>query len=279
MMQQSLSGSPQQIVVEGSFDQTAITCYLKKRNINSVGIWMADSIDVPNSVITGHGLNEKSNRSKVIAIAMEFANHKIRPGNFMCIADLDHESIGGPAINLPHGLRYTDVASMETYCFSESAIDGVLSAIAQSAPFSGKEFLDAYVGDMTKLQIFRASLQRLDARVAFPSLESIVRDRGSTLCQIDTTACAHMISKTLDAEQKEEFDSHVQTLTENVPASISHCRGRDLTHLLLRNCKRHCKPTGFRNTAMFQRALLMQSADELGRYSLFSAIEGLMKRA
>ncbi len=67
----SLEETVRDIVVEGSRDKSFISWFIDLNKLENTTIYSIDDINVSNETLDKHGLSRGSNRSRVIATAME----------------------------------------------------------------------------------------------------------------------------------------------------------------------------------------------------------------
>jgi hypothetical protein len=124
----SLEDTIKDIYVEGERDKLFISWLIESEGADDIGIYAIGDIDVSNEVLDKHELPRGSNRSRVIAAAMELSEGLPDCNNILFIADRDYEDYL-PCMAESRFLKFTDYNSIESYIINEDAMRKIISLV------------------------------------------------------------------------------------------------------------------------------------------------------
>jgi len=116
------------IFVEGVRDKCFISWFIGLESLQNTEIYTIGDIEVSDEIIDKYGLNRGSNRSRVIATAMELKNSLPLLKNALFIIDRDYNEYL-PDIIENDLIKYTDYNSIESYALNEKTICKILSIV------------------------------------------------------------------------------------------------------------------------------------------------------
>lgn len=264
------------IYVEGATDKAIIEWFLERQSVSGVNVYSIDLIDISNMVIQKHGLNTRSNRSKIVALSAELYSQLQERITVLCIADRDFEDYI-PKVT-PHPLLcFTDGNSMETYIFNEPCLRKFTSLVLGGFALSPRELLQCLEGILRKVYAMRLANEVL----------------GWNMKNLDFTRYVSLIGKRVEFDEKGYIRAYLQkngkwsyrqrfldNVNECVRNLSSDCtrsaRGHDLSELLHHLIRRLRPDRKFGNRETLEGALLgtMESSD-LQSYPLFCKIMAL----
>ncbi len=109
------------LFVEGYSDKVFIEWYLRDITPHSVSVYPIDLVDVPDEVLTKHGLST-GNRSRLLALSCELTENFQCRLKILCVVDRDFEDYR-PTIAYNSYVIFTDCNSLELYAFTPKTME------------------------------------------------------------------------------------------------------------------------------------------------------------
>ncbi len=124
----SLEDTVKDIYVEGEKDKNFISWFIDSRGVKNISVYEIGDINISDEILDKYDLPRGSNRSRVIAAAMELSEELPGCRNVMFIADRDYEDYLPTMVNSKL-LVFTDYNSLESYLLNENAIRKIIAIV------------------------------------------------------------------------------------------------------------------------------------------------------
>lgn len=265
------------IYLEGETDRELITWCLElssQRYRSSYSILM---IDVSPAIVAKHGLNIGSNRSRVIAMALEVWEEL---GKDTCklsfIVDRDL-SFFIPGQIPPPGILTTDYAAMDAYLLQSEALNKYARFVCRLQPQNIDEFIDSLYEVVQILFVLRVALDSFGIGVRPAIIQSLLSFDGHRI-SIDKD---DLLQRTLSAgnalARLEELRVSIDSASDQVANADMDRRyfanGHDLLQVLGEAAFKIGQDNAYRKEMHVRKSLLMAlSHDELILEPLFRQI-------
>jgi len=119
------------VVVEGRNDAALLRAYVAELDLPHVQVHaVEDRVAIPREVLVAHGLDLRSNRAKVQALAYEAERWSVNEATLTCIVDADFDCFADSRKS--RFLLTTDYAAMDVYGLLERPFTKFLSVAAKS---------------------------------------------------------------------------------------------------------------------------------------------------
>lgn len=164
----------QSVFVEGKFDKDVLEKYLRTVGLDKVAnVYSIDSICVPDELIKAYGLNSKSNKARVIALANQISKacSPTDAPRALCVADADCDRELGAMLSVT-ALSYTDHTCMEMYGFDIAALTETFKFSLGLLENDVRVFLDFMNEVLPTLFALRCCNEQLHLNATMPDLRS-----------------------------------------------------------------------------------------------------------
>jgi hypothetical protein len=148
------------LYVEGESDKRLLEWFLQERGIEKAEVYPASLIEVSASLLAKHGLDNGSNRAKIIALSAELAESVPKPSQVRCIVDRDFEEYIPIGINNSI-LLLTDYNSMELYLFNRKTVNKFIKIVLGGLRLGSEDLLESAGKVLEAIYVFRLANQKL----------------------------------------------------------------------------------------------------------------------
>jgi hypothetical protein len=263
------------IYVEGTYDKVLIDWFLIDQHIEGICVYSVDAINVPNELLTRHGLNADCNRSRVIALSKELVANLPEGLKILCVADRDHEDY------LPSGhgncyLEFTDYTSADLYLWRNRTMQKLLSLVLGGFQMSADHIMADIVGILQEVFLLRLTNIALDWNMKWIPFMKYVQIRENITFS-SGSFCEAYLRKNGKWPRRSEFDHKLADLRADLKEDPRRCiRGHDLIDLLYYAVKKLRKSRGFNNVETFQGAFTgCLEAQDIRDEMLFQRVSAL----
>lgn len=147
------------IYVEGKTDKILLEWFLEQRGIKNFAVYEIDTVEIPTQKLFELGLND-SNRSRVIALALEIQRQFTELPHFTCIADKDFDWLFENDYTCQH-LLFTDYTSLEIYLLNEFILDKFLRLSLRLTELDAKRIINTLSEMLKEIFVIRATNEAL----------------------------------------------------------------------------------------------------------------------
>jgi hypothetical protein len=247
--------------VEGECDRELLTWLFERSGVHQRVVYPIDLIDVPAAVLLEHGLNLGSNRSRVIAMALEVwkeIERNVCELMFVVDQDLGYFVVEDRP---PDGVLSTDYSAMDAYLLQGESLDRYARFVCRVAANQ----VDLFVGSLFQtahlLFALRLTLARLGIAVKIVGVERTLTFAEGRM-SIDQP---ELIRRTLSAGNslprlQEVNDAMADALRDVEVNGVDRrlfARGHDLMLLLGEAALRLGGDSAYRQESRVRRSLLM----------------------
>ena len=147
------------IYVEGKTDKILLEWFLEQRGVKNFAVYEIDTVEIPTQKLFELGLND-SNRSRVIALALEIQKQFTELPHFTCIADKDFDWLFENDYICQH-LLFTDYTSLEIYLLNEFILDKFLRLSLRLTEVEAKKIISTLSQILEEIFLIRATNEAL----------------------------------------------------------------------------------------------------------------------
>lgn len=271
----SLEPTLKDIYVEGTSDKELIEWVLSAHDLQGVGIYLIDIVNVEENVLNHHGLDTGSNRSRVVALSAELAASLPQTCKVVCIADRDYEDYLPSGIN-NYFLELTDYNSAELYLLHPSMLHKLFHLVLGGFPLSAEDVMTKAVPILEDLYVIRLANRTLEWRMKWVNFTKHVHFSKGIFFDRDSFLKAYLL-KNKKWSQRSTFETKIEELrTELKTDPRFRVRGHDLMELLHYTVKKLRKRRKFGDVWTFQGAFTgCLELDKLSKEGLFQRLLSL----
>jgi hypothetical protein len=245
------------IYVEGPSDHDVLRWYLQTKGLTHIGVYTADSVDIPPSDFSRLGQDANSNRSWVVVLALlleeECAGRTLRVA---CVADRDFDDYL-QCLRTGRFLRYTDYTSLEMYYFNVSFLAKFLSFVVRADPERAESVRRCMAKVLRRCYVMRLSNESLRWRMAWVDCGRHLRWAGVCPTLDDDGFVRHYLSRNGRTAELATFRATMKKFESRLNADPRmHSRGHDFTDLLFRLNGHRGTSAVFSDIRSMERALL-----------------------
>lgn len=263
------------IYVEGNNDKELIEWFLSAHDIQEVGIYLIDIVNVEENVLNHHGLDTGSNRSRVVALSAELAASLPQTCKVICIADRDCEDY------LPSGihnnfLEFTDYNSTELYLLNPSMLSKFFHLVLGGFSLSADDIMTKAVPILEDLYIIRLANRVLDWQMKWIDFTKYVHISSAISFDRDAFLKTYLV-KNKKWSKRSTFETKVEELRSALKTDPRfRVRGHDLMEFLHYAVKKLRKCRKFGDVWTFQGAFTgCLELDKLAKEDLFQRLLSL----
>ncbi len=268
----SLEPTLKDIYVEGSSDKELIEWVLSANNIQGVGIYLIDIVNVEENILNRQGLDTGSNRSRVVALSAELAASLPKTCKVVCVADRDYEDY------LPSGIKnnfleFTDYNSAELYLFNPSMLCKFFHLVLGGFSLSADDIMMKATPILEDLYIIRLANRALNWKMKWINFAKYVRFSSDISFDHDAFLKAYLL-KNQKWSKRSIFKKKVEDLRPELKADHRfRVRGHDLIEFLHYAVKKLRKRRKFGNVWTLQGALTgCLELEKLSKEGLFQRL-------
>lgn len=217
--------------VEGPRDKNFYDRFLKQVTIqNEPNCIKIQDVNIPFAVLQKHGLSGKSEKNRVIALALELAT-KLSDGSkcVTCIADADFDYLLETLKDCDL-LLYTDYTCLEMYTFTSEVLGEFLAIIINGFPFSAESIMSGIIPILVDLFLVRATNFDLNFEMEWLPIKGrryeISKRRGTIDFNVDSFVRDYLTKNNMYSEQK-RFWKRFKELKEHVSGDCRKFINRD----------------------------------------------------
>jgi len=268
----SLEPTLKDIYVEGSSDKELIDWVLSANNVQGVGIYLIDIVNVDESILNRYGLDTGSNRSRIIALSAELAAFLPQTCKVVCVADRDYEDYLSSGIN-NNFLEFTDYNSVELYLYNPSMLRKFIHLVLGGFSISADDIMMKVTPILEDLYIIRLANHALKWQMKWIDFTKYVRFSRDIYFDRDAFLKAYLL-KNRKWSKRIEFNMKVEDLRLGIKEDPRfRIRGHDLIEFLHYAVKKLRKNRKFGNVWTFQGAFIgCLELDKLSKKGLFQRL-------
>ncbi|WP_312409250.1 DUF4435 domain-containing protein [Comamonas sp.] len=219
--------------VEGEFDRDLLNYFFGDQGHSSqVSVIAIDQVEITDEILVSKGLPTGSNKSRLIALALEFNQRLSNQSkkNVSCIVDTDHDEFLRVKVQAKH-LFYTDYTCMEMYCLNDQTLKKFLLFACNLHDKHFNEFNKLANIVLPVLFCIRIINQVLSLNSIFPSIKKGLKNKRDLLSfDANVYIDAFIQTNNLHSQKaliKREYAAHFA----NMPLDIRFkSNGHDFVH-------------------------------------------------
>ena len=221
------------IYVEGDFDYDFLNLFLTNSDITNASVFSIDDIELPSDLVRGIGLDEGSNKHRVLTLAhLLDQRYAARNTNQTCLSDPDRDRALGTLRNYHHA-TYTDYTCLEAYLLCSSTIERFLTFACQLPAATVAEFLGIANTVLPVQFVLRAAVEVLGINRPILGFESgLVNKRNLNSFNGDKYLNSFLAHYALQ-RSRDAIIEKMQEIQLGLPNDLRHCvQGHDFVSLL-----------------------------------------------
>jgi hypothetical protein len=261
------------IYVEGLLDKDLFEWFLSRHGRDDISVYPIDVVDIPNSVLQQCGLNEQSNRSKVIALSYSLSRSAKIKASVLCIADRDYEDFL-PKVTPNNFLRFTDFHSFESYLLTTKTVQKFFTIVLGHPSDDCSLLLSQMKRIVRRVFFIRVTNEALEWGMTWINCRRYLKISRNMVTFDENKFIEHYLMTNGRIAQMGDFLDRMRIL-ERIPAKDERLliRGHDIIEILhLITCKLKSKRS-FGDLLTFGGAFLgCLEPGDLTRYSLFQTL-------
>jgi hypothetical protein len=217
------------LFVEGTFDKDVLT-QACAGNSQRRAVYVIDSVDVPMSVLTKHGLSQ-GNKQRVIALSRELAGIG-EDAKVVCLVDRDLDHWFAPIANT-HRLRWTSFCSLECHFLTTETIKDVAVTTGKAKIKNFDQFTQGLLSTIRTLYALRLSDRQLGLNLKWVAFRKYLKRVDDSIVFDAAKYSIALLSSNCKSQAKGAFQTATETWINNLTGDIRlSARGHDYTELL-----------------------------------------------
>jgi len=246
------------VFVEGAADEAFVDWFLWAGGLKSVAVRSIDTVNVPDEVLSKHGLPTGSDRSRVLALANELAERSPQGDlHVLCLVDRDFEDYRASVVRETYA-AFTDCNSLELYAFTPSNMRKFVAIALGGLRVPSTELLPLLVGVLEQVYVLRLANELLDWRMQWiPFVPRYVTVQGACITfRRDAFIRAYLQKNDRWADRQvylEKLQHSEGLLSKDATRRI---RGHDLARLLAHVMRQMSCARKYADPTTLERSLL-----------------------
>lgn len=244
------------LFVEGPRDMYFFTWFLREAKQYNSTIYEISTIDITSQVLDKYVLLHKSNKHKVIALALEL-EPKLTGTRFQatCIVDRDYDSFLKKDISC-NLLLFTDYSCLEMYSFNEKCLSKFLDVFIGGIPHSPQHVLAQLVEPLKMLFLIRLANESMSLGLTWIDFDKCFILNGQQLIFHNPSFVRRYLNSNAMLHKEADFLNEIRNLQSHMPKEPRlQIHGHDYINLLSFYLKRLGVDKNLYNTTAVQRGL------------------------
>ena len=222
------------IFVEGDFDQDFVNRFADEIGKKTeICVFAINTINIPNNTLTGLGLPEGSEKSRVTALAM-LLEQKLgkHPSNIVCLVDTDSDRILHKVRN-EFNIKYTDYTCMEMYSLNLKTLKNFLLFSCNMEESRIADFMPLASLILPLQFVARAVVEKMGLCIAVPDFKAGLKKKG-VFNSFDSKKYLYcFMSNAVCRNRKAEITQEINQLMALLDVDLKHkSHGHDFIELL-----------------------------------------------
>lgn len=222
------------VYVEGPFDRDFVFEFLDAIGARGdVSVYAIEDIDVPAEAVQACGLQQGSNKHRVLALARQIETRLPQvPSRVVCVVDADMDRLFN-RLRAWAAVHHTDYTCMEMYILNENVIRKFLRFTCNLGEALASEFLTIASEILPTLFRVRAAIEALGLGVSPPSFDSGLSKKGD----FSSFSSERYIQRFIDSNGLKKRSEEIKTLLLDLSFQLSKdlrqaAHGHDFIDLL-----------------------------------------------